>query len=180
MLAYRKIILFIFTLLVGIWFACEDVDYQLDNFSDPVNLDLTPPAIFFHPASKSIGVNDTFSLKLYSYDLPSVAAAHLQVLYDWKRLRVDSVITDTLFRIEVDPLLFVDTASAGTLDVFLFAIPTLSEENVLGTDAMARLFFYNKLPGITELSYGSGTKIVDAQNNPVEIISKGKATVDAK
>ena len=176
---YRKRIGIILVTLAVCWFACEEADYQLDNLSDPLNLGLTPPAIFFHPSSFNIDVNDTFSVKLYSYDLPDVAGAHLQVLYDRGSLQVDSVITDTLFRIEADPLLFMDDAE-GVLDVFLFAMPTQTVENVSGTDAMARVFFNVISPGISELVYGDSTRIVNAQNIPVQIESYGKAVVDAQ
>ena len=118
-------------------------------------------------------------MKLYSYDLPDVAGAHLQVLYDRGSLQVDSVITDTLFRIEADPLLFMDDAE-GVLDVFLFAMPTQTSQIVSGTDAMARIFFNVISPGISELLYGDSTRIVNAQNNPVQIKSYGKAVVDAQ
>ena len=73
MLIYPKRIIIILAALAFCWFACEEAEYQLDNLSDPVNLGLTPPAIFFHPSSISIGVNDTFSVKLYGYDLPDAA-----------------------------------------------------------------------------------------------------------
>ena len=179
MLIYPKRIIIILAALAFCWFACEDAEYQLDNLSDPFNLGLTPPAIFFHPSSFSIGVNDTFSVKLYSYDLPDAAGAHLEVLYDRGKLSVDSVITDTLFQIETDPLLFTDDAE-GVLNVFLFSMPTQTVENVSGTDAMARVFFNVISPGISELEYGDSTRIVNAQNIPVQIKSYGKAVVDAQ
>ena len=57
--------------LLFFWLGCQDADYKLDNVSDPFNLDLAPPAIFFHPQNISyVGVGDTFSVKLYTYDLP--------------------------------------------------------------------------------------------------------------
>ena len=66
------------------------------------------------------------------------------------------------------------------MDVFLFAMPTQTVENVSGTDAMARIFFNVISPGISELVYGDSTRIVNAQNIPVQIESYGKAVVDAQ
>ncbi|MBH10879.1 MAG: hypothetical protein CMG74_11125 [Candidatus Marinimicrobia bacterium] len=176
---YPKRVILLLLALATCFLACEDAEYQLDNLSDPLNLDLTPPAIFFHPSKFNRGVNDTFSVKLYSYDLPDVAGAHLQVLYDRGSLRVDSVITDTFFQIETNPLLFTDDVE-GVLDVFLFSMPTQTVENVSGTDAMAQVYFNIISPGISELEYGDSTRIVNAQNNPVKINSYGKAVIDAQ
>ena len=64
--------------------------------------------------------------------------------------------------------------------MFLFSMPTQTVENVSGTDAMARVFFNVISPGISELEYGDSTRIVNAQNIPVQIKSYGKAVVDAQ
>lgn len=169
--------------LLFFWLGCQDADYKLDNVSDPFNLDLAPPAIFFHPQNISdVGVGDTFSVKLYTYDLPEVAGAQMQVLYDRGSLVVDSVSVDTFFLIETMPLLFPDSSDVdGELDVFIFSLPTEVKQNVSGTDAMARVYFSVKSPGISELKYNpSETRFVNFQNENILIKSYGKSFVDAQ
>jgi len=165
------------------WLGCQDADYKLDNISDPFNLDLSPPAIFFHPKNKTdITVGDTFSIKLYTYDLPEVAGAQMQILYDRGSLAVDSVSADTFFLIESMPLLFPDSSDVdGELDVYIFSLPTESKQNVSGTDAMARVYFSVKSPGISELRYNpSETRFVNFQNENILIKSYGKAFIDVQ
>ena len=174
----KSIVFFLF-----FWLGCQDADYSLDNVSDPFNLDLAPPAIFFHPQNiADVGVGDTFSVKLYTYDLPEVAGAQMQVLYDRGSLAVDSVSADTFFLIESMPLLFPDSSDVdGELDVFIFSLPTESKQNVSGTDAMARIYFSVKSPGISELRYNpSETRFVNFQNENILIKSYGKSFVDAQ
>ena len=57
-LTFNKIKLFGFCFIL-LAFSCEDADYDLDNPYDPTNMDLDPPALFFHPpdVSTSLGLS---------------------------------------------------------------------------------------------------------------------------
>ena len=182
MLKSHKRISIIFSILAVLSSSCDEAEYKLDNSSDPLNLGLTPPAIFFHRSNYTLSVNDTFSVELYSYGLPDVSGAFLQVLYDRGSLVVDSVITDSLFQIESPPIIFSDQVpdTDGELNIYIFALPTIYTENVSGTNSMAKVFFRVFAPRISELEYSDSTTIVNAQNNPIMIKSYGKAFVDAK
>ena len=56
--------------------SCEEAEYELDNPSDPANMDLDPPALFFHPPEINATINDTISVELYG--LESVSYTHLR------------------------------------------------------------------------------------------------------
>jgi hypothetical protein len=45
--------------------SCEEAEYELDNPYDPANMDLDPPALFFHPPEINDTMNDTISVELY-------------------------------------------------------------------------------------------------------------------
>ena len=67
--------------------ACEEAVYKFDNVNDPFNMDLEPPALFFHPSEIKTFVNSNDSLEVYGYKLDSSAAAHLEIIYDYGSIR---------------------------------------------------------------------------------------------
>ena len=52
-------------------FSCEEANYELDNPFDPENMDLDPPALFFHPPEINATVGDPISVELYGLKLGS-------------------------------------------------------------------------------------------------------------
>ena len=63
--------------------SCEDAKYSLDNPFDPENIDLRPPALFFHPPNILAELDTSISVELYGLELEPAAAAHLDIRYDW-------------------------------------------------------------------------------------------------
>ena len=61
--------------------SCEDAKYSLDNPFDPENIDLRPPALFFHPPNISAELNTSILVELYGLELEPAAAAHLDIRY---------------------------------------------------------------------------------------------------
>ena len=84
------------SLKIGIIFlvliSCEEAEYSLDNPFDPENIDLRPPALFFHPPEILAELDTSISIELYGLELEPAAAAHLDIRYDWGSVTVDSVI----------------------------------------------------------------------------------------
>ena len=60
-------------------FSCEEANYELDNPFDPENMDLDPPALFFHPSEINATVGASILVELYGLKLDPAAAAHLDV-----------------------------------------------------------------------------------------------------
>lgn len=164
---------------VALLFSCNDAEYQLDNDFDPANLDLEPPAAFFHPAEFLINVNSDSSFQLYSYDITGVAGAHLQVLYDWGSIAIDTVTVDSFFMNENNECIMFWEDEEGALDVFLFYQPTLNGRTASGTGSMARVYFRVLSDGISELVYSDSTRFVDEVNSPVTINEYGVGSIDA-
>ena len=46
---FLRIILLLYLLGIN---ACEEAVYKFDNVNDPFNMDLEPPALFFHPSQR--------------------------------------------------------------------------------------------------------------------------------
>ena len=74
-LTFNKIKLFGLCLVV-LAFSCEDANYDLDNPYDPGNMDLDPPALFFHPPQVSTSLGEPISVEVYGLKLDSSAGAH--------------------------------------------------------------------------------------------------------
>ena len=81
--------------------ACEEAVYKFDNVNDPFNMDLEPPALFFHPSEIKTFVNSNDSLEIYGLKLDSSAAAHLEIIYDYGSIIVDSVSPGPFFKIQM-------------------------------------------------------------------------------
>ena len=71
---------------------------KFDNINDPFNMDLEPPALFFHPSEIKTFVNSADSLEIYGLKLDSSAAAHLEIIYDYGSIIVDSVSPGPFFQ----------------------------------------------------------------------------------
>ena len=84
-------------------------------------MDLDPPALFFHPQEIQINLGSSFSVQLYGLKLKQAAAAHLDVRYDWGSVQIDSVVADTFFQSENDPVQIV-IDEEGTLDIFIYLL----------------------------------------------------------
>ena len=164
---------------VALIFSCNDAEYQLDNEFDPINLGLEPPAAFFHPGViDTLSVGDTGSFQLYSYKITGVAGAHLNVLYDWGSITIDSVTLDPFFVNENNECIMFWEDDQGMLDVFLFYHPTLNTRTTSGTGSMASVHFRVMSDGISELVYGDSTRFVDEVNSPVTINEYGVGSID--
>ena len=44
--------------------SCEDAKYSLDNPFDPENIDLRPPALFFHPPEILTTIDTSIAIEL--------------------------------------------------------------------------------------------------------------------
>ncbi|MBT5782784.1 MAG: hypothetical protein HOI03_06405, partial [Candidatus Marinimicrobia bacterium] len=50
-------------------FSCEEAVYTLDNPLDPTNMDLAPPALFFHPPEINVKLDTVVAVELYGLEL---------------------------------------------------------------------------------------------------------------
>ena len=96
-----RIILILYLFIIN---ACEEAIYKFENVNDPFNMDLEPPALFFHPSEIKTFVNSNDSLEVYGYKLDSSAAAHLEIIYDYGSIIVDSVSPGPFFQNSNNPI----------------------------------------------------------------------------
>lgn len=149
--------------------SCEDAKYELDNQFDPENIDLEPPALFFHPYEIHTSMGEPFSVQLYGLKLNPSAAAHLDIRYDWGSVQIDSVVADTFFTGGNNPVeIIVD--EQGELDIYIYYLPDMnSNQNEGGTWSLATVYMSPVSTGESELLYGQNTRLRDANNDSVVV-----------
>ena len=167
-------------LLMLIIVSCDDAEYDLDNIYDPENMDLEPPALFFHPYEIDAQMDEMIQVELYGLQLDSAAAAHLQVIYERNSLEYDYLVPGPFFSGDNDPIeIVVDDIQEGTLDIFIYYLPDMdSNQNDGGTWSIATIYFRAISRGEVELRYGIETKLRDANNEPVIIRDLGTGWVN--
>ena len=160
--------------------SCEDAKYSLDNPFDPENIDLRPPALFFHPPNILAELDTSISVELYGLELEPAAAAHLDIRYDWGSLTVDSVVPGPFFKGQNSPMeIAID--EQGVLDIFIFYLPDLlNDESLAGTWSLATVYFSTISTGESELLYGNNTTLVDAKNDSIRIKDFGKGYISVE
>ena len=185
-LTYHKYFQQVIWALIIILFSCNDAEYQLDNESDPENLGLEPPTIFFHPSefdAIKVGAKDT--LDLYCYEVSDAAGAHLQIEFDAGVITIDTVLTGDFFRNDTsgpimftDPIVFTDQQN-GTLNIYLFYVPSLSSVSATGTMSMAKVPFTVKGEGSAPIRYTENTVLRGPSNNSITLNKFGEGSINA-
>ena len=77
--------------------SCEEAQYTFDNMNDPFNMDLEPPALFFHPSLIETSTNSRDSVEVYGLKLDSAAAAQIEVIYEYGMITIDSISPGPFF-----------------------------------------------------------------------------------
>ena len=154
---------------IVIIFSCEEANYDLDNPFDPSNMDLDPPALFFHPPEINANEGELISVEVYGLKLDSSAGAHFDIRYDWGSVTVDTVIAGPFFKGANEPFkIAVD--EKGVLDIFIYFLPDLSSnQSKSGTWSIATIYFYPISTGESELLFGPNTTLRNANNEPLTI-----------
>ena len=161
-------------------FSCEEAKYSLDNYFDPANMDLDPPALFFHPDQINTVIDTTIAVELYGYELDPAAAAYLDIRYDWGSVTVDSVVPGPFFIGQNNPI-EITVDEQGILSIFMYYLPDMqTNQNDGGTWSLATIYFSTISTGESELLYGPGTLLRDENNNSVNIKDFGSGYIDVE
>ena len=105
---------------IVIIFSCEEANYDLDNPFDPSNMDLDPPALFFHPPEINANEGELISVEVYGLKLDSSAGAHFDIRYDWGSVTVDTVIPGPFFKGANEPFKIAVDEKAFLIFLFIF------------------------------------------------------------
>jgi len=176
---YKILSYTIFTLIIVS--SCQEAKYSLDNPSDPENMELDPPALFFHPPEIDSKLDTVVSVEVYGLELLPASAAHLKIKYDWGMLQYDSTQANEFFKGNNNPVV-VDVPEQGLLNIYLYYLPDLfSDQNDGGTWSLATIYFTTYAEGESDLEFDTEiTTLRDFSNNPVPIneFGMGKINID--
>ncbi len=178
---YIKFILKNFCVVLSLFIlSCEEASYNLDNPFDPENMDLDPPALFFHPFEINADIGNPISVELYGLELLPAAAAHLDIRYDWGSVTVDSVVPGPFFTGKNAPM-EVTVDEQGILDIFIYYLPDMqSDQSDGGTWSLATVYFSTISTGESELLFGPNTILRDFNNESVIIKDLGSGYINVE
>ena len=172
-------VLFVFSILALIY-SCQDAKYTLDNPFDPENMNLDPPALFFHPFEVTKTFGESVVVEIYGLELDPASAAHLDIRYDWGSVKVDSVLAGPFFEGENDPI-EITVDEQGVLDIFIYYLPDMiSNQNLGGTWSLATVYFSTVSTGESELLFGENTTLRDENNISLEIRQYGSGYINVE
>ena len=176
-----RILKIIFIGWIFLSISCEDATYKFDNKNDPLNMDLEPPALFFHPSKIETFINSHDSVEVYGYKLDSAAAAHLEIIYDYGSIIIDSISPGPFFTNLNDPIEIV-IEEGNRIQIFIYYLPnTETDQNVGGTWSLAKIYFSTtETAGTYGLEFGSETKLRNADNDLVRIKTFGIGSIDVQ
>jgi len=168
-------------LILVFLFSCEEAEYILDNRSDPANMDLVPPALFFHPPEIDVELGADVSVQIYGLELLPASAAHLKIKYDWGMLEYNSITANEFFTGINNPVV-VDIPEQGLLDIYLYYLPDLiADQSEGGTWPLVTINFTAYAEGESDLEFDTDiTVLKDFNNNSVLIneFGMGKINID--
>ena len=164
-----------------IFSSCEEAQYTFDNVNDPFNMDLEPPALFFHPTLIETYTNSQDSVEVYGLQLDSSAAAHIEVIFEYGMITIDSVSPGPFFANINDPFEIV-IEEGNKIQIYLYYLPDIeSDQNAGGTRSLAKIYFSTlETAGTYGLEFGSNTKIRDAQNDSIRINTFGLGSINVQ
>ena len=163
--------------------SCELVEPELDN---PLDIDynsskgITPPALIFSPDQLTVNSGTNTTLKVYALEVNKVAGAHVQIKYDKNKVQLSSVSQgDWLVDGGQNPVFFFQNDAAnGTLDIYYSVLG--DSENLSGSGVVAYTIFNISAPGESTVQITNTTKIVDKDNQEIQLNGLGEVVINAQ
>tara|TARA_Y100000590_G_scaffold281665_1_gene316795 strand:- start:1678 stop:2217 length:540 start_codon:yes stop_codon:yes gene_type:complete len=162
------------------FFSCEIPD---QNYNDPLDLDynsskgILPPAFIFSPDQISTSVSQNIALELHALEVDKVAGSQIKIAYNPNKVSLVSISQgDWLIDNGQSPIFFYENNStSGMIDIYYSVLG--SSENLSGTGVVAYLSFTVNAPGPITISIDGSTRIVDKDNQPIQLNGLGKVAI---
>ena len=163
--------------------SCEIVEPELNN---PLDIEynnskgIITPALIFSPDEVSSNSGSNVTLKVNALEVSKVAGAHIQIKYDQNKLSVNSVSKgDWLINNGQNPVFFYeDDPLTGIINIYYSILA--DSEDLSGTGVVAFIVMNISAPGQTTVELTSTTKIVDKENQEIQLNGLGKALINAQ
>ena len=171
------------TLLLFFLLSCSTPTKFNGNPLDPEEASeqgfLTPALVFF-PAAVNAVLGGSFTLDVYAMEVVNNAGSYIHISYDKTKLSLLSLNQGDFYAAAPEMLFYYeDDADAGQIDIYLGFLG-VDSASVSGTGQLASLVFTTLVGGQSTISFTTGSRFADPQNNPIEILGFGDCGVDAK
>ena len=170
-------------LISFLFISCEIVE---PDFKNSLDLDynnakgIDTPAFVFSPDEVTVNSGSNVTLNVNALEVTKVAGGHLQIKYDQSKLSVNSVYQgDWLIDAGQNPVFFYENDPLMGIVNIYYSILGNSEE-LSGTGAVAFIVFNIFAPGQISVDLTSTTKIVDKENQEIQLNGLGKALINAQ
>mgnify|MGYP002021900628 CR=1 FL=1 len=162
------------------FFSCEIPD---QNYNDPLDLDynsskgIIPPAFIFSPDQVSATVSQNISLELHALEVERVAGSQISISYNPSKVSLQNISQgDWLDNNGQSPIfLYENNSTVGEIDIYYSVLG--SSENLSGTGIVAYLSFTVNAPGPIAITIQGSTRIVDKDNQPIQLNGLGEVTI---
>ena len=169
--------------MVLILLPCEIPE---QSYEDPLDFDYNaglgsyPPALIYSPDQLPVNSGTNTTLKVYALEVNEVAGAHVQIKYDKNKVQLSSVSQgDWLVDGGQNPVFFFQNDAAnGTLDIYYSVLG--DSENLSGSGVVAYTIFNISAPGESTIQITNATKIVDKDNQEIQLNGLGEVVINAQ
>ena len=165
------------------FFACEIPD---QNYDDPLDLEynaskgILPPAFIFNPDRIIVNSGSNTTLDLYSLEVDNVGGAHIQITYDKNKVELSSISQgDWLVDNGQNPVFFTENnPTTGIIDIYYSVLG--DNEQLSGTGVVAYIIFNISAPGESTIQITNTTKIVNKDNQEIQLNGLGEVVINAQ
>ena len=174
----KYITMFILLLLM----AC--VESPKEVYDNPLDIEaiteegIETPALMFFPDEININTNEIFTVSVYALGVQNVAGAYININYDQDKLLLIAINPGTFFSDLQDPLYFSDTQNSGKIELYTVFFGADSS-SVSGTGSLFSIMFAASKSGVSSLTYGTDSELVNPGDNQIEIKGFGEGLVIA-
>ncbi len=168
-----------------ILFSCsEDLPEDINNNPlDPNQANVNEfytPALVFYPHEVNPLPGDDFTVQVFAMEVDTNAGAHLQIQYDQSKMHVVD-FSQGAFYADAPEMLFYfeDDSAGGIIDIYTGYLG-VDSAYVSGTGELASITFNARVDWESVISFTDNSRLVDAQNNDIEILGFGECAVHAQ
>ena len=171
------------TLLLFFILSCSTPTEFNGNPFDPeeaAEQGFSTPALVFFPAAVNAVLGGSFTLDVYAMEVVNNAGSYIHISYDKTKLSLLSLNQGDFYAAAPEMLFYYeDDADAGQIDIYSGFLG-VDSASVSGTGQLATLEFTTLGSGQSTVSFTTGSRFSDPQNNPIEILGFGDCVVDAQ
>ena len=171
------------TLLLFFLLSCSTPTKFNGNPLDPeeaAEQGFSTPALVFFPAAVNAVLGGSFTLDVYAMEVVNNAGSYIHISYDKTKLSLLSLNQGDFYAAAPEMLFYYeDDADAGQIDIYSGFLG-VDSASVSGTGQLATLEFTTLVGGQSTISFTTGSRFADPQNNPIEILGFGDCVVNAQ